>query len=122
VNLRDTTRNRYSVSQVEQLTGYSVEVVEDPSLSATAVIHMASRRTVPAHLVRYNPATGQPPDYLICFRNQSAPSYALRTLPGEYSALNVVAIMYAAFQQFAPETDVGIDLAREYEMAQGMKG
>jgi hypothetical protein len=54
--------------------------------------------------------------------NTAEPKYALRTLPGEYSALNVVAIMYAAFQQFAPGTDVGIDLAREYEAASQMRG
>lgn len=54
--------------------------------------------------------------------NKTEPKYSLRLLPGEYSALNVVAIMYAAFQQFAPETDVGIDLAREYEAAVAMKG
>jgi hypothetical protein len=48
--------------------------------------------------------------------------HRLRSLSGEYSALNVVAIMFAAFQQFAPGTDLGIDLAREYEMALGMKG
>jgi hypothetical protein len=64
VNLRETTRD--ILSQVEQLTGFPVEVIEDRSLPTTAVVHMASRRTVPAHLVRYNPATGQPPDYLIC--------------------------------------------------------
>jgi hypothetical protein len=66
VNLRHTTRD--ILSQVEQLTGYPVEVIEDRSLPTTAVVHMASRRTVPAHIVRYNPAAGQPPDYLICFQ------------------------------------------------------
>jgi len=64
VNLRDTTRDRYSVSQVEQLAGYPIEVVENPSLQRTAV----------------------------------------------------------AFQQFAPGTDVGIDLAREYEASVAMRG
>lgn len=54
--------------------------------------------------------------------NKTEPRYTLRTLPGDYSALNVVAIMYAAFQQFAPETDLGIDLSREYQAAVGMKG
>ena len=54
--------------------------------------------------------------------NDPEPKYELRTLPGEYSALSVVSIMVAAFQQFAPGTDLGIDLAREYEMAQGMRG
>jgi hypothetical protein len=52
--------------------------------------------------------------------NKTEPTYSLRSFPGEFSALNVVAIMYAAFQQFAPETDVGIDLAREYEAATAM--
>jgi hypothetical protein len=33
-----------------------------------------------------------------------------------------MAIMVAAFQQFAPGTDVGIDLAREYEAAAAMRG
>jgi hypothetical protein len=64
VNLRDTTRD--ILSQVEHLTGFPVEVIEDRSLPTTAVVHMASRRTVPAHIVRTNPAAGQPPDYLIC--------------------------------------------------------
>ncbi len=58
VNLRYTTRD--ILSQVEQLTGFPVEVIEDRSLQTTAVVHMASRRTVPAHIVRTNPATGQP--------------------------------------------------------------
>lgn len=66
MNLRETTRD--ILSQVEQLTGYPVDVVEDSSLQTTAVVHMASRRTLPAHMVRYNPTVGQPPDYLICFQ------------------------------------------------------
>jgi hypothetical protein len=98
VNLRETTRDRYSISQVEQLTGYQVEVVEDPSLSTTAVVHMSIRRTVPAHLARYNPGASQPPDYVIRFWKRSEPKYTLHTLPGEYSALAVVSIIYAAFQ------------------------
>jgi tetratricopeptide (TPR) repeat protein len=53
--------------------------------------------------------------------NKSEPKYPLNSLPGEYSALNVVAIMIAAFQQFAPGTDLGIDLAREYVMALSMR-
>jgi hypothetical protein len=54
--------------------------------------------------------------------NMTELEYWPRTLPREYSALNVVAIDYAAFQQFAPGMDVGIDLAREYEMASQMRG
>jgi tetratricopeptide (TPR) repeat protein len=54
--------------------------------------------------------------------NKTEPKYTLRTLPGEYSALHVVAVYYAAFQQFAPETDLGLDLAREYAAAAQMRG
>jgi hypothetical protein len=54
--------------------------------------------------------------------NKTEPKYTLRSLPGEYSALHVVAIYYAAFQQFAPETDLGLDLAREYAAAAQMRG
>lgn len=67
MNLRETTRD--ILSQVEQLTGFPVEVIEDRSLQTTAVVQMASRRTVPANIVRTNPATGQPPDYLISAAN-----------------------------------------------------
>lgn len=45
------------------------------------------------------------------------PKYNLRTLPGKFSGLHLVAIMYAAFQQIDPTVDVGIDLRREYEAA-----
>jgi Flp pilus assembly protein TadD len=54
--------------------------------------------------------------------NKTEPRYTLRSLPGDYSALHVVAIYYAAFQQFAPEIDLGIDLAREYQAAVAMRG
>lgn len=54
--------------------------------------------------------------------NKSEPKFTLRSLPGEYNALHVVAIYHAAFQQFTPETDLCIDLAREYQAAVAMKG
>ena len=46
--------------------------------------------------------------------------YTLRTLPGEFSGLHLVSLMYTAFKQIAPETDVGFDLSREYEAAISM--
>ena len=46
-----------------------------------------------------------------------AKKHQLQTWPGEYSGLQVISIMYAAFQQFAPTTDLGIDLSREYQIA-----
>ena len=53
--------------------------------------------------------------------NKSKPKYELCTLSGEHSALAVVAVMYAAFRQIALGTDLGIGLAREYEMASQMR-
>lgn len=38
------------------------------------------------------------------------------------SALQVVCILYVGAQLLLPGQDVGIDLAREYELAQGMAG
>lgn len=49
--------------------------------------------------------------------NDSTPKYRLRSLPGEFSGLHLVSLMYVAFQQIAPGQNVGFDLAREYEMA-----
>ena len=49
--------------------------------------------------------------------NDPAKKHQLTTWPGEYSSLQVISIMCAAFQQFAPSTDHGIDLSREYQIA-----
>lgn len=46
-----------------------------------------------------------------------APNYALKTLPGSYSGLHLLAIMYTAFRQIDPAIDVGADFLREYELA-----
>jgi len=53
--------------------------------------------------------------------NNSTPSYRLRALPGEFSGLHLVSLMYVAFQQIAPGEDIGFDLATEYEMALAMR-
>ena len=44
--------------------------------------------------------------------------YTLRTLPGSFTGLHLMSLMYTAFQQFAPETDIGFDLSAEYAAAQ----
>jgi hypothetical protein len=49
-----------------------------------------------------------------------APKYALRTLPGRYCGLHLLAIMYAAFREIDATLDTGADFLREYEMAQTM--
>ena len=52
MNLRDTTRDL--IAQVEQQTGFMVEVVLDPALATMSTVIMAGRRTLPAHVIRYN--------------------------------------------------------------------
>ena len=54
--------------------------------------------------------------------NDPAPKYTLNTLPGNYSGLHLCSMMYAAFKQFAPNQDVGIDFSKEYAAALGMRG
>jgi hypothetical protein len=54
--------------------------------------------------------------------NDPAKQYSIRSLPGKFSGLHLVSIMYAAFQQFAPSEDVGIDFSAEYEAAISMRG
>ncbi len=41
--------------------------------------------------------------------NDPTQKYTIRSLPGSYSGLHLCSIMYAAFRQFAPNQDVGID-------------
>ena len=43
--------------------------------------------------------------------------YRLRSLPGEYTAMHLMALMYAAFKQVAPQLDIGFDLSQEYASA-----
>lgn len=49
--------------------------------------------------------------------NDPSTKYTLQSLPGEFSGLHLVSIMYAAFAQTSPGTDVGIDLSNEYAQA-----
>jgi Tfp pilus assembly protein PilF len=49
------------------------------------------------------------------------PKYSLKTLPGKFSGMHLVSIMYAAFKQIDPTADSGIDLQREYVAALALK-
>ena len=53
--------------------------------------------------------------------NDPSKKYTLKGLAGEFTGLQLVSIMYAAFQQFAPGQDVGIDLSEEYAFAVGQQ-
>jgi tetratricopeptide (TPR) repeat protein len=49
--------------------------------------------------------------------NDSARKYQLKSLPGEFTALHLLCVMYVAFKKFAPEQDIGFDLSAEYRSA-----
>lgn len=48
--------------------------------------------------------------------------YQLESLGGDFSGLQLVCYLYAAIQQFAPGTDVGFDLSKEYGAAKELEG
>lgn len=47
--------------------------------------------------------------------------YTLKTLPGKFSGMHLVSIMYAAFKQIDPTMDSGVDLQREYDAAMALQ-
>lgn len=46
--------------------------------------------------------------------------YKLKTLPGVYSGLHLLAIMYSAFRQMDPKMQTGVDFSAEYRAALDM--
>jgi len=53
--------------------------------------------------------------------NDPACRYRLRSLPGDFSGLQLAAYMFVGLRQIAPQTDPGIDFAKEYRMAAAMR-
>jgi len=53
--------------------------------------------------------------------NDPEQKYALRTLPGKYSGLHLLALMYTAFKQIDPTINSGADFDAEYKMAVGAR-
>lgn len=49
--------------------------------------------------------------------NDPETTYELRSLPGEFTGLHLMSLMYVGFKQVAPEMDIGFDLAAEHEAA-----
>jgi tetratricopeptide (TPR) repeat protein len=49
--------------------------------------------------------------------NDPAQKYMLKSLPGNFSGLHLLSLMYCAFKQVKPEADVGIDFSVEYARA-----
>lgn len=54
--------------------------------------------------------------------NNPDQKYRLKSLPGEYSGLHLVCLMYVGFKIVAPEQDIGFDLSKEYAAAQALHG
>ena len=49
--------------------------------------------------------------------NDPNKKFRLKTLPGEFTALQLVSIMYIGFQQIDPSLDLGMDFTDEYNLA-----
>ena len=53
--------------------------------------------------------------------NDPDEKYSLKSLPGKFSGLHLLAIMYTAFQQIDPKMNTGVDFAAEYKAAVQMQ-
>lgn len=47
------------------------------------------------------------------------PGHTLKAFPIAFRGMKIVSSMYAAFQQFMPGVEVGIDLSKEYAAVKG---
>lgn len=54
--------------------------------------------------------------------NDPAQKYELKSLPGRFSGLHLLCLMYVAFKSFAPKMDIGFDLGAEYAAALTLHG
>lgn len=64
MKLRETTRK--IISQLEEISGYSVQVVEDKNLPVPASLRVA-RGHLPAHILSFNALHGSSLDFIICW-------------------------------------------------------
>jgi tetratricopeptide (TPR) repeat protein len=53
--------------------------------------------------------------------NDPVQKYTLKSLPGKFSGLHLLAVMYAGLKQLAPKEDAGVDFSKEYESALKMR-
>jgi hypothetical protein len=53
--------------------------------------------------------------------NDPADKYTLKSLPGKFSGLHLLAIMYTAFRQIDPTMETGADFGAEYQAALEMQ-
>jgi 16S rRNA G966 N2-methylase RsmD len=55
------------------------------------------------------------------YNNDPEQKYALRTLPGKYSGLHLLALMYTAFKQIDPTVNSGANFDAEYKITVGAR-
>lgn len=53
--------------------------------------------------------------------NDPSKEYELQSLPGKFSGLHLLSIMYAAFRQLDPTLDAGVDFSKEYAAAMAFR-
>lgn len=53
--------------------------------------------------------------------NSPQQRYTLRNLPGDFSGLHLLCVLYATLKDLDPKLDPGFDFAQEYKMAQALK-
>jgi Flp pilus assembly protein TadD len=53
--------------------------------------------------------------------NDPTQKYTLKTLPGKFSGMHLVSMMYAGMKTIDPNMDAGVDLSAEYEAALAMR-
>ena len=83
----------YILSALEQFKGKSIQQIKDISFE----IGLLGRQGFEIN----NPTT----------------KFALKTLEGEFTALQLVSMMYTGFKQFEPNLDIGMDFSEEYDLA-----
>lgn len=49
--------------------------------------------------------------------NNPTRKYSLKSLPGQFSGLHLLAVMYVGIKRIDPAMDAGVDFSREYEVA-----
>ena len=53
--------------------------------------------------------------------NDAEPKYTLKSLPGQFSGMHLISIMYVGMKELDPDTDPGVDLSAEYDAAKLMQ-
>jgi predicted Zn-dependent protease len=52
--------------------------------------------------------------------HDTAQKYRLKNMPGQFTGLQLLCLMYVAFKKVAPDKDIGFDLTKEFEIAKTM--